>query len=234
MKSIVILKRSLIIAIIFLALFNSSSGQEFGLSFSYFFPKNGSFSNPISPFSLRGLGVNFNDYFGVETGVTLYRMAGMNIKNLPFESDDPLMGPFFSVLVPVSGVISLGSENQVFELKGGIFVYYNFGGEINAGHMDRALVEFTGLDVVNSNLDFENSLGFGYQFGADYTFYVNDKFGITVGGTYFIGDSKLDLAGTLTGSDNNLGIQTIVVDYQDAKLDFTGFELSIGVVMASR
>ncbi len=40
--------------------------QEFGLSFSYFIPKNGYFSTPISPFSIRGLGVDLNRFIALK------------------------------------------------------------------------------------------------------------------------------------------------------------------------
>ena len=43
-----------------LPLFNhhSSSAQEIGVSASFFLPKDGYFSAPISPISFRGIGIN--------------------------------------------------------------------------------------------------------------------------------------------------------------------------------
>lgn len=63
-----------------------AKAQEMGVSFSFFFPKNGYFSAPVSPFSLRGVGFNITNNLALETGATLYRMSGMNVSGLPFES----------------------------------------------------------------------------------------------------------------------------------------------------
>ena len=209
-------------------------GQEFGLSFSYFFPKGGHFSNPVSPISLRGIGLNFTEYFSVETGFTLYRMAGMNVKDLPFESNDPLMGPFFSFFVPLEGVITLGTEQLNVQLKGGVFTYYNFDNRVNYGHFDRAIANFEGLEVVNADLNFDNNFGFGVRFGSEFTFYVNKKFGITLEGYYLIGGSDLNFRGEYTGGSASTPLETVQVDYAGSKLDFTGLEISIGVVFGGR
>jgi hypothetical protein len=69
----------------------TTQAQNVGLSFSYFIPKNGYFSTPISPFSIRGVGVDLNKYIALETGATLYRMSGLNMKGLPFESKSPIL-----------------------------------------------------------------------------------------------------------------------------------------------
>src|SRR5688500_5136790 len=95
------------------------SAQEFGLSFSYFLPKNGYFSTPISPFSIRGLGVDLNRYIAIETGASLYRMSGLNLKGLPFESKSPLIGPNFTILVPLELVFQLKGSHVEFDIKGG-------------------------------------------------------------------------------------------------------------------
>ena len=64
----------------FVTLSISTCAQDFGLSFSYFLPKNGYFSTPISPFSIRGLGVDLNRFVALEAGASLYRMSGLNVK----------------------------------------------------------------------------------------------------------------------------------------------------------
>ena len=57
--------------------------QDVGLSFSYFIPRNGYFSTPVSPFSIRGLGFNINRFLAVQTGASLYRMSGLSVKDIP-------------------------------------------------------------------------------------------------------------------------------------------------------
>ena len=79
--------------------------QQVGLSFSYFLPRNGSFSIPVSPFSIRGVVVDLNKFIALETGASLYRMGGLNIINVPFKSKKPLTGPSFTLFVPVELVL---------------------------------------------------------------------------------------------------------------------------------
>src|SRR6187402_3081984 len=83
----------------------AASAQSMGLSFSYFIPKNGYFSTPISPFSIRGLGVDLNKYIALETGASLYRMSGLNVKDMPFQTKDAIVGPNFTILVPAELVL---------------------------------------------------------------------------------------------------------------------------------
>lgn len=103
-----------------------SFAQDFGLSFSYFLPKNGYFSTPISPFSIRGVGVDITPFLALETGASLYRMSGLNMKDLPFESNSPLVGPNFTIFIPAELVIQLKGSSVEFDIKGGGFFFYGF------------------------------------------------------------------------------------------------------------
>ncbi len=212
---------------------NTLFGQELGVSFSYFLPKDGYFSIPISPFSLRGVGFDLTRFLAVESGFTLYRMSGLNVKDLPFKSKKPLIGPNFTLLVPLELVIQFSGQNVKFRMKGGGFLYLPFDTKIIEGNFDRALKSFTGLDVVNADLSSKNKMGKGIQFGAELVFYFAKQFGVSIGGNYFIGDSDLDLTGSYTGADS-AGIQTVQVDYPDSKLDFTGFEISLGIIFNTK
>src|SRR5688500_17822001 len=115
--------RRLFIASLIMVSGTITYAQDFVLSFSYFIPKNGYFSTPISPFSIRGLGVDFNRFLALEGGASLYRMSGLNLKDLPFESKDPLVGPNFTILVPVELVIQLRGSKVEFDIKGGGFFF---------------------------------------------------------------------------------------------------------------
>src|SRR5690242_16450489 len=88
------------LTLLFVLACSTVQAQQFGLSFSYFIPKNGYFSTPISPFSIRGLGFDINRFLAIETGGSLYRMSGLGVKDLPFETKDAIVGPNFTVLVP--------------------------------------------------------------------------------------------------------------------------------------
>lgn len=209
----------------------SSIAQDFGLSFSYFLPNNGYFSTPISPFSIRGLGFNVNRYIAIETGASLYRMSGLNMKDLPFESQEALVGPNFTILVPLELVLQLHGPRVEFDIKGGGFFFYGFGQKLNYGNLDRAIREFQQWQVVNSDFAFDNNPGFGYHGGAELTVYVTSQFGVSLETNYFVGDAKFPLSGSITGGNDT--VATMDATYPDAKIDFTGLEFSIGLIFTS-
>jgi hypothetical protein len=225
---------STIILVASVAFFKPLMAQEVGVSFSFFFPKNGYFSAPISPFSIRGIGFNLTNYLAIESGASLYRMSGMNVSNMPFESREPLVGPFFNLMVPVELILQFGTNEFEFRIKGGGFVYYNFDTKLNYGNIDRAMVEYLNITVANSNLGFDNKIGYGYEFGLEYVQYFSRQFGVSLGANYFIGGSDLNLRGSVTGGSDQLGVVTTAVDFSGSRLDYTGLEISIGVLFSGR
>jgi hypothetical protein len=224
-------QRRIILTLVFSSLAFFSAAQDFGLSFSYFLPKNGYFSTPISPFSIRGLGFNITNFISVETGGSLYRMSGMNLKDLPFDSKEPLVGPNFTLLVPVELVFGLKANIVQLDLKGGGFFFYPFGNKINYGNLDRALATYEGWDIANADVSFDAKPGFGYHGGAELTLYVTQQVGVSLETNYFVGDSKFPLQGSYSGGST--AIETKTLDYAEAKMDFTGFEFSVGLIFSS-
>ncbi|HYC86983.1 MAG TPA: hypothetical protein VEB86_17240 [Chryseosolibacter sp.] len=206
----------------------SSFGQNVGLSFSYFIPKNGYFSTPISPFSIRGLGVDLNRYVAIETGATLYRMSGLNLKDLPFESKDALVGPNFTIFVPAELVLQLKGPRVEFDIKGGGFFFYGFDQKINYGNFDRALKAYEQWTVANAEADFKNYPGFGYHAGVELTIFVTGNVGVSIETNYLIGEAKFPIVGSYVGGTSSL--ETKSFDYADSKIDFTGLEFSVGLI----
>ena len=202
--------------------------QDFGLSFSYFIPKNGYFSTPISPFSIRGLGFDINRFLALQTGGSLYRMSGLNIKDLPFETKDPLVGPNFTILVPAELVLQFKGQAVEFDIKGGVFGFYGFGQKINYGNFDRAIRKYENWGVANSSFTYDNKPGWGYHGGVELTVYVTQQVGVSIETNYLVGESKLPLKGSYTGGNDV--IETKTVEYPDAKIDLTGLEFSIGLI----
>jgi hypothetical protein len=212
---------------------NSLFAQDVGLSFSYFIPKNGYFSVPVTPFSLRGVGFDLNRFFAIESGFTLYRISGMGVRDLPWESKEPLIGPFFSIMVPLEGVITFNLQNSAFKLKGGGFAFYNFATKVNEGNLDRELREYLEWQVLNADFSVSNNIGFGYHFGAEFILYFSQKFGLSFEAYYLSGNSKLDMKGSYLGiPENGDLIVEEAAEYPEAKLDFTGYEFSIGVLFS--
>jgi hypothetical protein len=223
-----------IVVITFSFLSIAAHAQEFGLSFSYFIPKNGYFSTPVSPFSIRGLGFDITKYLAFETGGTLYRMSGMNVKGLPFESKKPLVGPNFTIFVPAELVIQLKGDKVEFDIKAGVFGFYGFDHKINYGNLDRAIRTYEGLQIANSTVTYKNKPGYGYHAGAELTLPVTNQVSVSLETNYLVGESKFPLKGSFIGSDGTTTTETVLGDeYQNAKIDFTGYEFSIGLIFNS-
>jgi hypothetical protein len=210
---------------------SSTFAQDFGLSFSYFIPRNGYFSTPISPFSIRGIGVDLAPFLAIETGASLYRMSGLNMKDLPFESKSPLIGPNFTIFIPVELVVQLKGNGVQFDIKGGGFFFYGMDNKINYGNMDRAIREYENWTVANSDFTFDNNPGFGYHAGVELTVYVSQQLGISLECNYLVGQAKFPLEGSYTGGDASL--ETKTASYDDAKMDLTGLEFSMGLIFSS-
>ncbi len=228
MKKIILISMVSVLGIL------QAQAQEVGLSFSYFIPRNGYFSTPISPFSIRGVGFNINKYLALETGASLYRMSGLNIIDLPFETKDALLGPNFTLFVPAELVLQFKGRQVEFDIKGGGFFFYGFAQKLNYGNFDRVIRKSENWDVANADLKFENNPGFGYHFGAELTFNVTRQFGISIETNYLMGSAKIPMTGNYTGGSFSSALETIPVNYKDAKVDFTGLEFSIGIILSGR
>jgi hypothetical protein len=225
--------KKLTLSVIFVILFAiTTNAQQVGLSFSYFIPKNGYFSTPISPFSIRGIGVNLNNFLALETGASLYRMTGLNIKDLPFESKEPLLGPNFTMFIPAELVIMLRAQKVELDIKGGGFFFYGFANKLNYGNFDRAIRSYKGWQVANADLSFKNNPGFGYHAGAELTLPVTGTVSVAFETNYLIGQAKFPLTGSYTGGNDGAPLQTETVNdtFHDAKIDFTGLEFSISLL----
>jgi hypothetical protein len=228
------LYKQILIAIIVLFLPLFSFGQQLGMSFSFFFPRNGSFSNPISPLSFRGLGINPSRYFSLESGFTLYRMSGMNVTGLDFKTNEPVMGPFFSLFVPAQAVVKLPRKNFTFSLKAGGFGFYNFDNRIIYGNIDRAIRDSEGWEVANADFDFDNNIGYGFLVGAELIVYFKKQFGMNFEVNYLNGGAPVNFRGEYTGWDPVLGLQKVNKEYPDSRLDFTGMEITIGILFNTK
>lgn len=224
-------KTTLLLAILVASL--QANSQDFGISASFFIPKNGYFSAPISPLSIRGVSLASAGPFSIDIGGSLYRMTGMSVTNVPIKSDRPAVGPFFTIMAPLEAVVTLGSGNSMVLIKGGGFVFYNFGTKLNYGNLDRAVAAHKNLDIANTRFDFSNTIGFGYEFGLEYIQYLNRQFGISLGANYYIGGSKLNMQGSVKGIDGTGKTVNETLNWQDATLDYTGFEVSVGLLFSS-
>lgn len=223
------MKKKIILPILALTLLSLSVKSQ-GVSASFIIPKNGYFSAPVSPLSIRGLGLSFG-LLGIETGVSLYNMPGLPMGGLPFEVDEPLTGPHWSILVPLQLSLTLDGEAVSVKFMGGGFGMGHIAPRVNYGNMDRAIRDYEGWDVANADLDVENKLGFGWMAGVELAFHVSSKFSITTEVQYLKGDSGAAITGEYSGGSLGGNIETRTVDYPDAVTALEGVEVSLGVKM---
>ncbi|UXX80343.1 hypothetical protein N7E81_04425 [Reichenbachiella carrageenanivorans] len=222
------MNKTFFLPIIFLLLSLSAKSQ--GVSASFIIPKNGYVSVPVSPLSVRGLGLSFG-ILGIETGASLYNMPGLPMTGLPFDADEPLTGPHWSIIVPLQLSLTFDADAMSVKFLGGGFGMGHIAPRINYGNMDRAIRDFENWDVTNADLEVENKLGFGWMAGVELAFHVNKNFSITTEVQYLKGDSGAAITGAYSGGSIGGNIETRSVAYPDAVTALEGVEISIGVKM---
>jgi len=200
-----------------------------GISFSYLVPDNGYVSAPVSPLSVRGLGYYYGPV-GVETGGSVYSMSGLGMTGLPFETDKPLTGPHFSLLVPAELVFKLEGRLVSWKLRGGGSGIWHINPRINEGNLDRALREYEGWIVANSNMEIETSLGWGWIVGTSFEWHLAHEFSISTEFSYLSVPAKANLSGSYTGGNQGL-LETKAADFSEAFIDLSGLEISLGVIL---
>lgn len=83
--------------------------------------------------------------------------------------------------------------------------------------------------MVRSDMSHDQNPGGGFKFGSRIKIPVNDDFGITAGGNYYIGSSSLDLEGSYIGFSQEQGFIESDVNFPDARLNYRLLELKVGV-----
>ncbi len=204
-----------------------------GVSFSYLIPKNGYLTAPISPFSIRGIGIG--EKTGIESGATLYNIPGLAMDDLPFDYDKPLVGPHFALMVPADIFFKIPFKKVTLKLLAGGFGWWNINPRINEGNMDRAWKAHEGWTVLNSDLELKDKIGIGWLGGVELQIPFNRDVTLTFETNYLKGSSRARLSGTYTGIAENSGIlETKEVSISDAAIVLEGFEISIGGMFSIR
>lgn len=204
-----------------------SSLNAIELNFSYFIPFGGGFASPVSPLGFDDLGMTFGEYFGISTGIVLYNVGGMAIKGIPgLQVNGSATGPFASLNVPLYLKLIFPLDFIKFELKGGGFLFYNFGVALSK-NFDAGLGTLLGYDTLNSSFQIDNNIGIGWRIGGEFTVYITKNIGIIAGVNYLSGFSKLNIQGQYTATKGTT-VTPGNVAYPDAYLDYSGLVISVG------
>ena len=214
---------------------NQVQSQNLGLSFSYLIPTSGDFSNPVSPFSLRGYGFELTRNIVVESGFSLYRIGGMNVRDIPIDPDRSLAGPFFSIYVPLELYFRFATPIGVVKFGGGGFGYINFANKINEGVFDRAYAAWKNYQLVNSQVEISEKPGYGFLLSFNLEIPIQRNLELTLGTSYLQGGSSVNISGEVDYYDgNSFGSEQLADDFSDATLDYRGFEVSAGIIFSGR
>jgi len=217
------------------------TAQGLGVSFSYFLPRNGIFSHPVPPLSVRDVGIDIGNYLGIAGSLSLYSIRGMGIKDSggePIDTGGSLVGPFLSVLGSITGKIRVPVNNWEIEAGGGIFGCYNIDPPLVTGTLDRYLAAATPADsyeAVSSSVSSAGRWAWGWVFGGKATYFVMGQLGIAVGANYYLGGGDLNMSGSYDAYDAGIQVldnEPLPINLQNARLDYSGLEIVLGVEIA--
>jgi hypothetical protein len=228
------MKKRLLFFVFFSVFFGSLFAQS--VSFSYFFPTNGYFSNPVAPLKLS-LPLSFGTNFEISPGLALYSIGGMNLENLPndLKSDKPLAGPFQSFNVNLVPTVVIPSGDFSFDVHAGMFVFKPFNVKILKGNFEDMLKEHYKFQALSSDVNLKNkSWGWGYIFGLTVNFKVTKTIWAFVGSNYYQGSKAVPLEGSYQAAGNGKPLAEYNFDFPGTKLDYKGFDISFGVTLKKK
>lgn len=208
--------------------------QDIGMSMMLFIPEGGEVSMPISPLSIRGVSLYEMGNVGLEFGASLYRMSGMNIDNIPFQSSKSLVNPFYSLFVPLEFVWYIPSKYFRFRLKAGGFAALNAGLSMHDGNFDRAIKDHFGYILVNSSSEISSSPVIGWQGGIEGIYYLTKKFGISVEAGYIsgLGQTSINTTYDSMSADQQKVVFNRKWATDQGQLAYKGMEIALGVVLS--
>lgn len=221
--------------LIFVLIFIASAHRQInaqGLSFSYLMPTNGYLAAPVSPFSIRGVGLQMGKVLSIETGFSLYSMPGLAMTGLPFTSDEPLRGFHLGLIIPAS--LSAKMDLKLFDLllSAGGFSLFHSNSRINEGNWDRAILRAEQWDVATSDLVMKNRIGYGWLLGVAAEIPVNRQMNISLGMNYLSGYSPSPISGSVAGGNLGGNITQKDINFANAQTQIQGFEWMIGVTLS--
>ncbi len=202
------------------------------LQFPVFIPSNGYLSEPGFPIAIRNLDFNFVRYAGISTTLLMYNFQGLGIKGLP--SDKPIIGPTYTLLGNLCLKIMIPIQSFVITFKGGGFAFFNLSPKLMTGNLGEAVAKEEGWDEAVVDMEFDNIPGFGWVFGGSLSYYIiRELAGIYLEVLYYYnGEAPLNLKGKVTGIDGGAVIGPVDRSYSDAKIDFSGFEITLGITLS--
>lgn len=225
--------KKLKLIVVFLFLLFSAQVYSQSVGFSYFFPKNGYFSNPVAPVNFS-LPVKMSDFFQISPGIGLYHIGGMSMVGFSeeYNSERALVGPFQSMELTLLPAIVLGFKKVKFDIVGGLFGFWGFNQKIIESEFNCMLAEAHNYTSFDSNLNYKkNGFGWGYIFGTKLSFKVTKSAWGYIGANYYIGSQLFKVDGGYIATKGNAIIESGSFSFNNSKVLYQGLQVSVGAVL---
>lgn len=203
--------------------------QSVGASFGAFFPLKGSYTNTVAPLAFDDIGFNLGKYVKITSGYSMLHFGTTGISDLPFDAGRHVISRNFANFIPLrlSVIIPVGVMEYI--PFGGFFFANSFSNRIDHGVFDNNLRDYLGYEFLHATSQIDNKFTRGLNFGLETLYHINDKIAILLMIEYLDGGTRMDLSGdyfAYNSIDNTREENTF--QFNDAKIDFTGFGIHIG------
>jgi hypothetical protein len=218
-------RRHLLLAVLLAVASVSASG--IGVSLSYLFPRDGTFSTPVPPLSIHDIGVTFGQYVGVSAGLSLYSLHGLALRSTvePGLIYPNLIGPVYSGVASLAVKLIVPAGPVRITANAGGFGAYLIDMHTRDGGFDEIVRTGEGVTAVATDFAIDGSWGFGWMFGGSVLVKITEEFGLLIGANYYLGGAPVTISGSYTG-DAVGAAPPLYLD--NMSIDLSGLELSIG------
>ncbi len=224
--------KKIFITFLLVTAFGLSSLFSQSVGFSYFFPKNGYFSNPVAPINFS-MPVKFGNFVQVSAGIGFSNIGGMSMTGFPdtYNSEKAIIGPFQSLELNLIPTIVLPFKTVKFYFEGGAFGFASFNCKIIADNYNQMLAQANSFDFINTTTSIDKKpLGWGFIFGFKTSFKVTKSAWGYIGARYYMGEQKMALNGEYYGVQNTT-ITHGSFEFPNTSILYHGIQISVGAII---
>ena len=203
------------------------------IGFSYFFPKNGYFSNPVAPISFS-IPLKLYDFFQISPGIGLYHIGGMSMTGFAeeYNSERTLVGPFQSLELTLLPAIVIGFKKVKFDIVGGLFGFWGFNEKLIADEFNQMLAESHDFSSFDSNLNYKkNGFGWGYIYGIKFSFKLTKSAWGYIGANYYTGSQLFKIDGNYIATKGINYYESGSFNFNTSKILYQGLQISVGAIL---
>jgi len=226
------MKKFALILVVSTLLFASKAHSQ-SIGFSYFFPKNGFFSNPVAPVNFS-LPVKMGKFFQISPGIGLYHIGGMSIKGFPdhYNSERALVGPFQSLELTLLPALVIPFKTAKIDFVGGVFGFLGFNEKFIRSEFNDMMAVAYNFSFMDTNIACKNyGFGWGYIYGIKFSFKVTKDAWGYIGANYYHGGQNLKISGQYKAADFDDVVYTGNFSYDETAILYQGLQISVGAIL---